>query len=228
MILNSIFNFSKEAVFPSSCVGCKETGSWLCPICQYKIIRVLRQICPYCGRLTKSGRLCSRCRPKSNLTGLIVAGYYTEGPLKEAICAFKYEFVTELLPYLSSLLARTFIENTSHSQKVLVPTPLSFWRRAYRGFDQAQLLAKEVSKIAGVPVENYLWRTGYRLPQVGLPNTKRRENVQGVFQVIKKPTYSRIVLVDDVFTTGATMEEAARVLRQAGVREVWGLVIAKG
>ncbi len=224
----NLIHWTKEAIFPCVCVGCGQTGSWLCPICQHKIIRVLRQTCPYCGRLTKGGRLCSRCRPKSNLTGLIVAGYYTEGPLKEAICAFKYEFVMELLPYLSSLLARTFMGNTPQRQKALVPIPLSFWRRAYRGYDQAKLLTQEVSKISGVPVENYLLRTGHQLPQVGLPNIKRRENVQGVFRVIKKPTHNRVVLVDDVFTTGATMEEAARVLRQAGAREVWGLVLAKG
>jgi len=222
------FNWLKEAIFPTSCVGCGRGGRWLCVQCERQTLNITRPTCPYCGRLTARGKLCPRCRGKSNLTGLVVAGYYREGPLKEAICAFKYEFVQELLPYLSALLVRALKNSGLPKHMVLVPLPLSFWRRLYRGFNQGELLAEAIAKKTGRQMDNCLGRVGERVPQVDLPDSQRRKNVQGVFRLIKKPTFKRVILVDDVFTTGATMEEAAKVLREAGVREVWGLVLAKG
>lgn len=233
-MLKKTYNFVLDLLFPKYCVGCGKEGRWLCPDCFNKIVFVSEPTCPSCNRLTVSGKFCPRCRLKSNLTGVIVAAYYQEGPLKEAIHTFKYEGVFDLAKDLGDILIRT-LENHKISKKaVLIPVPLHKKRRAKRGFNQAELLAREISQC--IPHHPLLVNSLTRIKQtpktqVELSGRARRENVKGIFAWRGRPDElegKTILLVDDIYTTGATLQECAKVLRrEAGAREVWGVVLAK-
>jgi ComF family protein len=157
------------------------------------------------------------------------AGDY-EGPLKEIVHALKYEGRRTLAPPLGALL-REAGQELIHDASCAVPVPLHPWRRLRRGFNQAADLAAALP----VPVVHALWRRRMTPPQTGLTAGARRRNVRGAFRV--SPLVSRrvvdsmlvdrvVVLVDDVRTTGATLDACAHVLRDAGVREVRALTVA--
>ena len=224
------FKIIYDFIFPKKCVGCGEEGFWLCKECFGKIVQVKALFCPYCYKLTPLGQYCSRCRRYYNLTGVIIAAHY-ENPLKEAIHKFKYDRIRELAEPLAELLIERLQLGFPRGDLVLVPIPLTKRRQLERGFNQAKILAKKVAGEFEIDlVDNVLIRIKERPAQVKLKGRERRENVKGIFAVrgdigqIKNKT---VLLVDDVFTTGATLNEAAKVLRQAGARNIWGLVIAK-
>jgi len=141
-------------------------------------------------------------------------------------------------------IKKEHLEN-KFSNSILVPIPLTLRRKMNRGFNQSELLALEISKYLNLPVANLLKRKSFSIPQAEIPDwQKRKDNISGAFCLNQKffnyphlipktidvrHQYTRkVVLVDDVSTSGATLEEAARVLKEAGVKEIYGLVIAKG
>jgi ComF family protein len=158
------------------------------------------------------------------------AGRY-EGALRHIIHAFKYEGRRTLSIRLGDMMRRAGSELLPDADCV-VPVPLHPWRRATRGFNQAADLAARLER----PVVHALWRTRATVPQTGLTAAGRRRNVRDAFST--SPLLSRrsreraladriVVLVDDVRTTGATLDACARVLKEAGVREVRALTVAR-
>jgi len=160
------------------------------------------------------------------------AGRY-EGPLREIIHAFKYEGRRSLADPLGSMLGDVG-SVVLQGGDCVVPVPLHPWRRMRRGFNQARDLAKRLER----PVVNALWRVRATPPQMALNANARHSNVRGAFVVspftcgtrlhgVRSPVIDRvIVLVDDVRTTGATLDECAKVLLVAGAREVKALTVA--
>ncbi len=223
--------FIYDLVFPKKCAGCQAEGPWLCPECFEKIIIVKAAFCPFCQRITPQGQYCSRCRPRFNLTGVIIAANY-ENPLKDAIHKYKYDRIRELAEPLSELLVMRLEAGFPTGNLVLIPVPLTKERERERGFNQAEVLAKKLSQAFDLSlVTNVLRRTKNRPAQITLTGRERRENIKGVFEVkgdLVKIKGKTILLLDDVMTTGATLNEAAGVLKKAGARNIWGLVLAKG
>ena len=186
--------------------------------------------CPHCGRITKSGQVCRGCKHKSRLTGLLVAAEYGKGPTKELIHHLKYNGIIEIAPILGGMLVSRLQKSKLRGQKVLVPVPLHWFKKRSRGFNQAEILAKLVGKKLKIPVVSTLKRIKNTKSQVELSGKLRRKNLEGAFVcanngAVKDKT---VILVDDVSTTGTTLEECAKVLRAAGARQVWGLVVARG
>jgi ComF family protein len=149
--------------------------------------------------------------------------------LQEAIKALKYDFIGELADPLGSLLALRLHAFWAKKQVEIVSIPLHRRRLAERGFNQSELLAHSIARRLGLPVNTGLMRLKNNPPQVELSSAARRKNMAGVFawrgDSLKGQT---VLLVDDVATTGTTLDEAARVLRKAGARIIWGAVVAKG
>jgi len=224
-----IKTFILDLLFPLKCAGCGKLDFCLCPGCFAKIVLVKSPTCPNCQTLTKKGQFCQRCysKIKPHLNGLVTAAYFREGPLKKAIHQFKYEFVRDFSVPLGAFLASS-IKERDFSDFLVIPIPLSRKRFLWRGFNQAELLAKEVCQKNGLKLNGQiLRRIKNTTPQIELSREERRENILGAFRANDLQGGQKILLVDDVYTTGATLNECARVLKEAGADKVWGLVVAK-
>lgn len=218
-----------DLLFPKRCVSCGRLGNYICRECFSKIVFIEKPVCPICQRQAIGGRVHLGCRTKYGLDGLVVGCRY-RGPVKLAIQKVKYRWVYDIGETLSTLLLENIWRFNLPGEVTLVPIPLHLRRKKWRGFNQAELLAKILAKSSGLFHSEILERITETKAQVGLDKKERKANVKGVF-VLKPKANIRgkdLVLVDDVYTSGATMQEAARVLKQAGAGEVWGMTIALG
>lgn len=230
-------------------MGCKKElnlkqASFICEACLNNIILNSGVQCHICG-LRNKNNACRFCRKKTFLNGLHAAGKYQDPVLREAIHQFKYQEIESLKKPLTELLIKylkkeNLIEKLANS--ILTPIPLTWSRKLRRGFNQSELLAKELAPILNCLVVNLLKRQKFSTPQAKISDwQKRKENISGVFALNISNIHSlspfyptsdvgklRVVLIDDVATSVATLEEAARVLKKAGVKEVYGLVVARG
>lgn len=222
--LKNAKSFLLDLIFPRNCLGCRKTDTYICEVCFNKIT-INRDVLPWRGS------------KNSALSGIFAASRYTDPILREMIHAFKYHSIESLKKPLSQIAINYLIRNdlkTKFNNAILVPIPLTQRRQISRGFNQSELLTIEISKYLNLPVMNLLKRKKFSAPQAEINDwQKRKENISGAFKL--SPSYPQhyrhrmsIVLVDDVATSGATLEEAARVLKEAGFEKIYGLVIAKG
>jgi competence protein ComFC len=153
-------------------------------------------------------------------------GFY-EDELRQLIHLFKYARVRTLSKPLGRLLALALPRDSAFD--AIVPMPLHWRKRWQRGFNQAALLAREISRRTHIPVHNALWRARNTAAQAGLTNAKRRKNVSGAFRAKKSAALGNksILLIDDVMTTGATAAACARALKMAGAAQVTLLTLAR-
>ncbi|MCU1336927.1 MAG: phosphoribosyltransferase [Bryobacterales bacterium] len=183
---------------------------------------------PFVNRfpLDETGR-CMLCRlGLQGFDAVYSYGSY-EGTLRQLVHLFKYGGVRPLAGPFGRLLVHALPRETSFD--VIVPMPLHWFKQWQRGFNQADLLAREIGKKWHVPVRNVIRRRRATSPQAGLTNAKRRANVRGAFRVRPgRPLQGmRVLLVDDVVTTGATASACARVLKRAGAAHVSLLALAR-
>ncbi|MFC1656367.1 ComF family protein [Patescibacteria group bacterium] len=218
-----------DLIFPKKCVGCKKEGSYLCLICKKKIVLIQKPFCPACHKLTVNGQYCSRCRSHFALTGVLIAAHYDD-PLKQAIQISKYQKIYTLYKELSSLVLYRFQLGLPRGSLLLCSIPLYPVRKLSRGFNQSEIITQELSQNLDIEILQGLKRIKNTQSQAKLSRKKRFENVKNAFQFCgDKNSISgkTILLVDDVITTGATLSSAAKPLLNAGVRNVWGVVLAK-
>src|SRR3972149_4412474 len=211
-----------DLIFPKRCVSCGAFGKYICNKCFAKIEFVEKPICPICQRQAIGGKTHPRCTGKFRLDGLVVACKY-KGPIKLAIKKVKYKWVYDIEKVLVNLLASQIWKFDLPQDSNLIPIPLSKKRKNWRGFNQAEILAKTLSKKFNVSYSASLIRMIDTRTQVGLTKEERRENVKGAFAGRKAQGKrdKNIILVDDVYTSGATMMEAAKVLKNGGAGNVW-------
>lgn len=221
-----------DLVFPKQCLGCGQEGLFLCSACRVGLVPSSPS-CPVCGRRTSTGILCGPCAGRTSLRRFLAPYSYRDPLARKLIHTYKYGGVRELAGLFSDEIA-AFLDSYAIrpvGPGVLVPVPLHPSRERERGFNQAQLLAAGIGERLGVSVADALHRTRATEPQVELDShAKRRANVAGAFGVadVEAIRGKTVVLVDDVSTSGATLTEAAKVLRAADCRTVWAIVIAKG
>ncbi|MFH1546721.1 MAG: ComF family protein [Patescibacteria group bacterium] len=218
-----------EIIFPVRCVGCGEEGEWFCGNCVRKIQLNEKQFCPVCWRENFGGKVCDRC--ESPLAGIRVAASYEKNPeLARAVKTLKYKFSENLADNLAAILARSISSKNYTNERVVSFVPLHKKRLKWRGFNQAELLAQKVSANLSLPLENLLVRSKNTPQQAKLNRAERLQNLKNAFEV--SPKFSvvdkTVILVDDISSTGSTLVECAKVLKKAGVGEVWGLVLARG
>jgi ComF family protein len=227
-----------DLVYPPRCAGCGTRGAWLCDACLERIQPLSVQRCARCRRpLAEAvgGAVTGRCADCASMLGdglagvLIVARY--EDPLRSAIHALKYRGQRGLAQPLGGVLAKRAEALASHVD-VVVPVPLHPSRERQRRYNQAALLAATCATRIGLPIERrWLRRRRATRPQVGLHAAARHENVADAFAATPHGTHAlagrRVLLVDDVTTSGATLEAAAGAMRRAGAASVWGLALAQ-
>ena len=221
----------KDYVFPLFCLGCGREGVWLCGECGGRILRA-RDGCPVCAARNLSGLPCVKCR--SHLDQIKSGIFYQDDGLSgRALKLFKYGYAEDIYVIFEKIMAG-YLELARESYvdiDYIVPVPLHSRRYAERGFNQAEKLGETVAKILGKPLmSDLLRRVRYTRTQAQLTRTQRIKNIKDAFALEGgfKLKGLNILLVDDVFTTGATMQESARVLKNAGAGVVWGLVLARG
>lgn len=217
-----------DLLFPPRCVSCREIGSLLCTKCRDEFELVEPPLCPHCGRPMTSDRLCSLCRREPLQIDGIRSVAYFEGTLREVIHHFKYYNKQDLAIPLGKLMGDYWEKNPLPAE-IIVPVPLHVDRLRERGYNQAALLAREFGRSTGLPIsENSLVRVRATRPQVELSVQERKENVCDAFRCSSAELKDRrVLLIDDVCTTGATLEACSIALRQADVRSVWALTLAR-
>lgn len=221
-------------IFPKICINCQKEGAFICQDC-FSLIEInpfLYCLCQKPKKLTKLGK-CQRCQKKF-LNGLFSATDFNQKVLKNAIHQFKYNSLKELALPLSLLIILHFelISNSFPKNSILIPIPLNKKRLKERGFNQSQELAKILSQAFKIPIENeVLLKVKNTPPQVGLKIEERLKNLEGTFAInnkeIEKIKNKKIFLVDDVYTTGATLETAAKTLKENGAKFVFGITVAR-
>jgi ComF family protein len=217
-----------DLVFPPRCAGCERLGAWLCPACQGTFHRLEPPVCPRCGTPTPSARDCVPCLdPGSPLDSIRSAAYFG-GHLRSAIHRFKYQDLRVLAEPLGQLMAEAW-EQVGVPSDLIVPVPLHPIRLHQRGYNQSALLARELGRYVRLPVaEEAMERTRNTAPQTSLGGEERRANVHRAFNAQPARLAGfRVILVDDVLTSGATLEACAEALRQAGAHSVHGLTLAR-
>jgi ComF family protein len=222
--LDAILNI----VFPSRCASCGVRGVELCERCLAATRPVDPASCPRCGRPSPLGARCPACRRYAGpLAGIRAARVY-EGALRKAVHAFKYRHRRALAGPLAHLVAEE-LRARPLLVELLAPVPLHPYRERERGYNQSDLLARALGEAVGIPVVGCLERARETGVQAELSAVERRDNVRGAFRCADPAAVSgrRVGVVDDVCTTGATLEDCARALREAGSSSTWGIVVAR-
>ncbi len=232
-----LLRFSREAralyrslidlLFPPRCVTCGHLGGWFCSACQATIEKIHPPICARCGRRLERPT-CPFCAEIAlRIDGTRAVAFF-EGALRQAIHAFKYQKRVELATIFAALID-DYLREHPIPFDVLVPVPLHADRESARGYNQALLLARELQARRGYAVwDDALARVRATRAQMELDAAERRENVRAAFAADARVRNRQILLVDDVCTTGATMDACSVALKQQGAKSVWGLAIARG
>lgn len=217
-----------DLLFPSRCASCHRIGESLCPRCLSSIRLVEPPFCPRCGQPPRfEGEPCFQCRVYPLHLAQIRAVAYHEGPLRKAVHAFKYARRIDLAGPLSALLQQHLLSSALRVD-LITAVPLHPGRRLERGYNQSELLGRELARGTGIRYVDGVVRLRATSDQVGLSAAARRANVEGAFSADPRAFRGcRVLLVDDVCTTGATIDACAVALGNAGAQLIYGLAVAR-
>jgi ComF family protein len=229
-----------DLFFPKKCLGCGKHDTYLCADCFNKIQIIPNNSCFFCEKISWQGKICLEHKPDVYLDKVISATEYKNPLIRDLIKNLKYNFVQELAEPLSQLLIKAlkdlkFVRQLADCNLdfIIVPIPLHVHRLKYRGFNQAELIAQKVAQHFNLEINNnILIRKIFTEPQAKFKDNyeKRKANLKNIFEICPNKSIEEkiIILIDDVATTGATLIEAAKVLKANKAKEVWALTIAKG
>jgi len=218
-MLNKVKNFFLNLFYPKYCFLCQREGTYLCQDCLSTL-----EISGFHQKFSTE-----------NLSDLYFATSYQKPLIKNLIQSFKYKpFVKELADSLSSLIIEHFqlLEKPpDFADFILIPVPMEKKKLKWRGFNQAEEIGKELSKFFRISLLNNVLAKIKETPaQVELSDEERKENIRNAFSIKNGGQIlgRKILLVDDIYTTGSTLTECAEVLKEAGAKEIIGIVIARG
>lgn len=217
-----------EAMWPARCIGCERRGTPLCDACRRQLPYLPKGVCWRCGAQRWARGVCRGCRRLSSALSSVRAPFTYQGAARSAVLALKFRSGRYLAPLMGEFLRET-LRVRPVQVDVVVPVPLASARLRQRGFNQAELLARQVAAaVGGVVMANALERKA-RPPQQTLTAAERRNNLTGAFACPSPRAVfaRRVLLVDDVVTTGATLSACADTLADAGARRVSALAFAR-
>jgi len=218
-----------DFLFPRRCVGCGKEGSFLCQSCRQLLNEITPPVCPRCGLPRLNGKLCHVCADRQLEIDGIRSPFKFDGVMRQAIHQLKYQNLRALAAPLAELL-REYLLNNHLPAEVLIPVPLHQKRLRERGYNQSGLLARELGRLISLPVvDDCLIRQKYTSAQARTDSlAERSSNVDGAFACLdSRMQDKRVLLIDDVSTSGATLDACAAALKAAGAAQVRGLVLAR-
>jgi ComF family protein len=239
-VIIEALNDVSDIIFSPQCLGCTEilhpqSGQLFCPVCKEKIKFITDNFCPVCG-ITFSdspaaSHLCGNCMENKTYFSCARAVVSYETIILDVIHQFKYGNNISVGALLASFMADfSFPDVDFIGYSLIIPVPLHIKRLRQSGFNQSLILAQAFAKKWQILINfSLLKRHKFTLTQTGLNKTERKQNIKGAFEVNdkKKITGKNVILVDDVYTTGATINECAKTLTKAGAQKVTVLTLAR-
>lgn len=234
-----IYNWLSDLIFPVRCIGCGRFGDYVCRGCLRAISIKKNFECIGCKRNTSLGQTCYPCAKINSVDQLLIVADYKNSLVEKILKFLKYKFITDLEQPLS-ILTRRYLKwltldkkfNVFEANPLLIPVPLHPRRFNWRGFNQSELLAKNLADTFQMKIAlDIIKRESNAVPQADIKEKEERlKNLNGIFKFKNenKLIGREILLIDDICTTGATLNECAKVLKANGVSRVIALVIARG
>jgi len=227
--LSEILGALSDFILPQSCLLCNKEirRGMICDNCLEYLPVVEPPLCFTCGRPVDRGSSCYHCA-KEHVLDHGRAWMLLVPPSDKVIHHFKYRRKTDLAELLGRAMAGIIkADHTLSKADIIMPIPLFWWKRTRRGYNQADLLARTISLETGIAQKNTIKRIKSTRTQTRLSEDKRRKNVLNAFEVGDDTVEDKkVILIDDVLTTGATIQECARVLKQSGAARVYSCVAA--
>lgn len=216
-----------DILFPKRCVSCQKWGSYICQRCRGEMQFFCFSVCPVCDRPSTGGRTHEVCYSPTSLDGFIPIAQYAE-PVSSLVKKIKYDGVFDAMEEVAELFTQHWPDYAPKFD-YLIPLPLHPNKLLKRGFNQSELFARAINKIRGFPIiTNILAKTRETVSQASLQLEERKQNNdQGIVCINPSKVRGKIVaVVDDVATTRTTLKHTAAILKTAGAKEVWGVVLA--
>ena len=237
--IRGYFDAALDLLLPPHCCGCGRALErlWWCEECYLGLSRIRAPRCEVCsfpfdGEVGGGAMACPNCRGGVFYFEFVVAVFRSRGRVRELVHELKYGRRSWASRPLGLMASEGLGDErmVAYGPQVIVPVPLHFLRERDRGFNQSELIAREVGRAAGLPVVGLLERVRATTTQTQFDRRERKRNLQGAMRVRQSRGMKgrRILLVDDVLTTGATLNECARVLVEAGYPRPAGLTVARG
>lgn len=225
-----------DYLYPPRCPGCDRLlaqGQTICEDCSQKIRRAAEPVCKRCGKPMEYERreYCADCFGKEHKYRQGKAVFIYEGKIRQSMYRFKYSNKREYAAFYAAEAARLYKDWIRRKQiEVIVPIPMYQGKKRRRGYNQAEVFAKALGRELGMPVDTGLVRrVRDTTPQKELNDKERRCNLKNAFQLVPNIVkYKEILLVDDIYTTGSTMDAVAEVLLSAGVKNIYYICISIG
>jgi competence protein ComFC len=235
---SELFQAAVSLLYPATCTICRKnlpTGGYLCNGCEAKVVRIVAPFCETCSEpfegSISSAFTCANCAHRTIYFDAAVAAYRGRGIVRDVIHQFKYNRQIHLRHLVARWLRAALDDKRLRdvSLDVIVPVPLHPARQRERGFNQARLLAELLSAQTSIPSKPVLERIRYTTTQTALDRSERMENLYNAFRLRKNADVRglRVLLIDDVLTTGSTLSECARVLKRAGALSVHAATAAR-
>ena len=225
-----------EILYPRRCAVCDEievTGKGICPLCKDKVHVAGEPACKKCGKpfVDERKEFCTDCGKKHHVYTQGKAVFVYEGGIRNSMYRFKYGNKREYAEFYADAAIEkygTWLKRTE--AEVLIPVPMFPRKKRLRGYNQAEVFAQALGRKTGIPVERHLIkRVRNTTPQKELNDLQRRSNLKNAFQLTSDIVkYKKVVLVDDIYTTGSTMDEISKTLKESGVKKIYYICISIG
>ena len=215
-------------LFPPSCGGCGKSGERWCDDCQSRVPFIRNSFCQTCGIPTNQKQICEKCQLSPPKYQMMRSWAVFDSPVQDALHTLKYRRNIGIGDALA-LQMKDFVRSLAWKVDMLIPVPLGRNRLKERGYNQVGLVARPLAYEIGLPyAPNALWKFRETRSQVGLSISQRRENVHNAYQAnLEIVKCKSILLMDDVATTGSTIQSCTQALLDAGARGVYALTIAR-
>ena len=223
-----------DLIFPVRCVGCGKFGDYICRGCLGTIAIKKNFECIGCKRNIPFGQTCFLCAKTNSVDQLLIVADYKNPLVEKSLKFLKYKFISDLERPLA-ILMKKYLKwltldkkyNVFEANPLLIPVPLHPKRLNWRGFNQAELIARLVADNLKLTIRtNLVTRIKATAPQVSLSRWQRQVNLRQAF-VVKSKAPKSVLIVDDVWTSGATVKAVAKALRKAGSKTIWALTLAR-